>query len=483
VTATPAPTKATTDGGVWAPARRALTAGLVLTITLAAFESFAVATALPVIREDLGGLGLYGWVFSAYLLGSLVGIVIAGDLTDRFGPAVAYGLGLVAFAAGLVVGGLAPTMAVLVGARLLQGAGGGAIPAVAYVVIGRRYPHRIRPRMFAVLSTAWVVPGLVGPALAGAVAENVGWRWVFLGLLPLVALSALLTLPALRAADLGPGDAAREPSRLPTAVAVAAGAGLLLAGLSTELLVLRLVFVPAGLALGLPALRRLVPKGTLTARPGLPATIVARATLTFSFFGAEAYLPLTLTSVRGYSATAAGVALTSATLTWTAASWFQARHYATWGPRRLVTTGHVMVAVGIAGLATVLADGVPVAVAYVAWAVGGGGIGLAYAAITLTVLRDAPEDRQGFTTSALQLCDVLGMALGTGLGGAFVATGDAMGWDEHVGLGLAFGISGAVALAGVAVSRRLADGLGASASDRSTPTRPNAGEAVRPAPG
>jgi predicted MFS family arabinose efflux permease len=280
---------------------------------------------------------------------------------------------------------------------------------------------------------------------------------VFLGLLPLVAVAAALTMPALRTARL-PRPVEREPSRLRQALAVTAGAGLLLAGLSADIGLLRLPLIPAGIAVGLPALRRLVPEGTLTARPGLPATILSRGALTFSFFGAEAYLPLTLTSVRGFSATAAGIALTTATLTWTGASWIQSHYIGRWGPRRLIVTGLALVTVGIAGLATLLADGVPVVVAYVAWAVGGGGIGLAYAAMTLTVLRDAPEGRQGATTSALQLCDVLGMALGTGICGAVVATGEAFGWDERTGLALAFAIAGAAGAAGTAIGRRVRPG-------------------------
>lgn len=443
-------------GGVWDPSRRALTSGLVLTITLAAFESLAVATVMPAVRDDLGGLALYGWVFSAYMLGSLVGIVVAGGLADRSGPVLAYSLGLVLFAAGLIVGGLAPTMPVLVAARLFQGAGGGAIPAVAYTVIGRRYPDAVRPRMFAVLSTAWVVPGLIGPAISGAVADAASWRWVFLGLLPLVLLAAALTLPALRRAELGPAttDVDATP-RLPAALAVAAGAGLVLAGLTADSLLAACLLVPAGFVLGLPALRRLVPPGTLTARAGLPAAILAKGVLTFSFFGADAYLPLALTSERGTSVTAAGIALTTSTLAWTAGSWFQARRIAVWGARRLVTLGFLFVAAGIAGIALVLDDAVPLAVAYVAWTVAGLGMGVGYSPISVTVLRAAPPGREGTTSAALQLSDVLGIALGTGVGGAAVAAGDAAGWDVSVGLSIAFAVTGTVALAGVALTRRL----------------------------
>ena len=103
------------DEGVWAPARRRLTLGLVLTITLVAFEALAISTVLPVVSDDLGGLGLYGWVFSGFFLGSLLGIVAAGQQADARGTAAPFAAGLVLFAAGLLVGGLAPSMGVLVG--------------------------------------------------------------------------------------------------------------------------------------------------------------------------------------------------------------------------------------------------------------------------------------------------------------------------------------------------------------------------------
>src|ERR1700728_5170985 len=97
--------------GLWAPQRRALTAGLVLTITFVASEALAVVTVMPVVARDLGGLRLYGWVFSGFMLGSVIGIVAAGRGADRHGPAVAFVAGVVLFGTGLAIAGLAPSMA------------------------------------------------------------------------------------------------------------------------------------------------------------------------------------------------------------------------------------------------------------------------------------------------------------------------------------------------------------------------------------
>src|SRR5699024_10631260 len=153
--------------------------------TLVGFEALAIATAMPAVEDDLGDIYLYGWVFSAFLLASLVGIAYAGDRADVAGPARPFAIGLGLFAVGLIIGGAAPSMQVLVLGRAIQGLGAGAIPAIAYVAIGLAYPEALRPRMFALNATAWVLPGLVGPAIAGAIAEFLTWRVVFVGLVPL----------------------------------------------------------------------------------------------------------------------------------------------------------------------------------------------------------------------------------------------------------------------------------------------------------
>src|SRR5689334_23528174 len=174
------------SGGLWSAERRPLTVGLVLTITLVAAEALAVSTAMPIVAADLGGLELYGLVFSAFLVGSLVGIVVAGSLIDRRGVVFPFLLGLAFFAVGLALGGAAQSMPMLIGARLIQGIGGGAIPPIAYVAIGRSLPENLRPQMFATLSTAWILPGIFGPAIAGIVAQELHWRLIFFGLLPVL---------------------------------------------------------------------------------------------------------------------------------------------------------------------------------------------------------------------------------------------------------------------------------------------------------
>jgi MFS family permease len=427
--------------------------GLVLAVTFVAFEALAVATILPVVGRHLGDLRLYGWVFSSFLLASLIGIVLAGTLADRIPLAQPMLAGIVLFAVGLVIGGTAPDMVVLVAGRAVQGLGAGVVPAVAYVAISRCYPEESRPRMFAVLSTAWVVPGLVGPAIAALVAAAVGWRWVFLGLVPLVVAAGALVVLALRHVP-RPAIPGTAPVPYLAVLGVAGGAGAALAALSSGIVLVVVVGGIAGSALLAVSLRRLMPPRNLTARPGLTATIFSRSLLTCCFFAGDAYVPYAIVTVRHAPTTLAALALTASTLTWTAGSWVQARYITRWGPRRLVRPGECLVAVGLGVMCLVLLPSVPVALAIAAWALAGGGIGTAYAPLTVTTLDRAAAGEEGRATSALQLCDVLGQAIGTGVAGAVVAAAASrLGHGPGVALAFAFGI--AVALTAVVVAARL----------------------------
>jgi MFS family permease len=428
--------------------------GLVLTVTVVASESLAVVTIMPLVTRDLGGLRLYGWVFSAFLLGSIVGIVAAGRQADRSGPAKPFVVGLVFFALGLAVAGSAPDMTVLVAGRLLQGLGAGAVPAVAYVAIGRAFPEAFQARMMAVLSTAWVVPGIVGPLASATVAHAFGWRWVFLGLLPLVAVTGVLALHGL--VRLGRPDAPPEVEhRISDAVRVAVGTACVLGGLNARPWPVAGGLVVVGGLVALPSLNRLLPPGTFRARAGLPATILSRGLLTFAFFGADAFVTLAIVTVRHHSLAVAGIAVTASTLAWTVGAWIQARSNQRWGGRRLVQLGLTLILVGVTGMLMVLYPTVPMTVAVVAWSTAGLGMGLSYAPTTLMMLRYAPEGREGWASASLSLSDVLGAALGAGFGGAAIAAGAVYGWPLSTSVAIAFVLPGTVALVGLVLSGRL----------------------------
>ena len=444
--------------GLWAPGRRSLIVGLVLTITLVAFEALAVSTVMPIVADELNGIELYGWVFTAFMLGSLIGIVLVGGLIDRRGLGGPFAAGIALFATGLIVGGLAPSMEVLVGARFVQGLGAGTVPPIAYVAIGRSLSEHLRPQMFATLSTAWILPGVVGPALAGIVGETLGWRWVFLGLLPLIVLSAAIAFPAVRTIGPDPSgapNAATLRDRAPLAILVALGTGLLLAGLTSGEPILLVVLGIGGIVLGLFALRRLTPEGTLRAARGLPATVLMRGVITFAFFAVDAYVALALVEWRGLSAAQAGIALTAATISWTAGSWTQAKFSKRWPPERFVRAGVIVLVVGLASFGVVLVPTISPWVALPTFAVAGYAMGLAYSPLALIVLREAPTAEQGRASSAISLTDSLGTALGTGVTGALVAASVRSSGNPAGGLALGFAVAVVVALLGVILSGRL----------------------------
>lgn len=405
---------------IWRGAYGRLTVGLLLIVTTVAYEALAVATILPDTAANLGGLALYGWAFAAFMLANLFGVVVAGWAIDRAGAAPPFLAGAGLFVAGLLSAGLAPSMAVLIGARAVQGLGAGFIGSVAYAVIGRGYPEEVRPRMLALTSSAWVIPGVLGPALAGLVGESVGWRWVFLSVVPLPPIAVLCVLPALR--TLRPAGApAPAGARLLAAAVLTTGAAAFTAGLGLGLQPAGLALAVTGAALTIPALRHLLPPGTLRVAPGLPAAVALMGLLNMVFFGVDAFVPLALSDVRGQSAAFTGLALTAGTLAWTGGAWLQA----TWASRvrrdRLAGAGLLVLALGIAGMILVVFPWTPLVVALATWGVAGLGIGLAYGTFTLTILDEAPPAQQGASTAALQLAAMLGTALGTGVGGVVVA--------------------------------------------------------------
>jgi MFS family permease len=407
--------------------------GLVVVVTVVAIEAMAVATIMPTVVRSLDGLRFYSWAFTAYLLADVVGMVDAGRRTDRVGPRPSLLGGLLLFAVGLVVDALARDMPMLLVGRVLQGLGGGQLIVAVYVVVARAVPAAARPRVFAALSSAWVVPALVGPALA--------------------AVGVILLLPVLRSLPrhVAPDEAAPDPVRLGTTggIVLAVGLGLVQAAAAPIRWWSPLLFV-VGLALGVPPLRRLLPDGALRLRRGLPTVVALRGILTFGFFGAEAYLPLTLTRLHHGTPGVVGIPLTLGALGWSAGSWWQGRPGR--APKRLLWVGFGLVATGVTSLLAVATSATSMWLAVPAWLVAGTGMGLAMPVISVLLLELSPDTDQGANSAALQVSDMVGGILGIAAAGALITPAV----DSHLGAALLAADLGlaAVAVLGALASRR-----------------------------
>ncbi len=452
--------------------RRALSVGILLGVTLSAFEGLAIVTVAPEIATDLGGLSLYGWIFSGYLLASLFSTVIGGSGADRRGPAAVLLLALASFVAGSLVAGFAPSMPWLVAGRIVQGLGGGGLITALYAVVTLAYPDALRPRMLAYMSTAWVLPALVGPSAAGALAEFASWRWVFWGIVPLAALTALLTARAFGRVPRPSGAEAPTARRWPGALALAAATGAMLAalGAAEAQSVWAAAAIPAA-AVAVVFLRRLVPAGTLTLARGLPAAVAARGLLFAGFIGVEAFLALALVRVHGVAPTWVGAVIAVGAISWTSGSWLQDRlERGPWRRSLRVLLGAGILCIGLAlQLVAVLVPAGGLVVSVLGWSLAGAGMGSAHSAATALAFAAAPEGREGRVASALQLADQVAAAVATGLGGTLLALGraadgpfaalvgaDRVGVQSGVALALAAGL--AFALVGAVAAARLSGG-------------------------
>lgn len=436
-------TDAAPQDGLWVPARRAMTIGLVLLVTLIAFEALAVNTALPDAADELGHLGLYGWVFSAFMLSTVASIAVSGRAIDRRGLYPVLAVGAPLFCLGLVIGASAPTMLVLVGGRIVQGLGAGAVSSVANVAIGRAYPPQLRAAMLAVMSSSWVVPGLVGPGISALIATTFGWRWVFALLIPIVALATILTLPALKPFG-AVGASPEEPSRRTAdPLLVAIGFAFVIGGLSNAHDLWPLALSAIGLGVAGPPLARLSPIGTFRLERGPAAAIALNGVISCAFFAVDAFIPLAVTEVRHRSVGFAGFALTTGALSWTAGAWVTARIGNRWALRSRIRSGFGLVATGIALVLLGLRQDVPIAIFPGAWLVAGLGMGLGYQGLTLVVFgagsgKDDDGGPAATTVAARQMFDTLGNAIGTGVVGACVAIAAASSGSPKAALSVAF---------------------------------------------
>ncbi|GGK74263.1 MFS transporter [Planomonospora parontospora subsp. parontospora] len=445
---------------IFGPRYRTATLGILLVVTLIAFEGMSIGAVMPDVSKDLDALDLYGMSFSAFLIAGLFANVAAGLWSDRRGHAVPFLLGVALFVTGMVMAGAAGSKEVFIAARAVQGLGGGAVIVAIYVMIVRVYPPEARPRVFAGLSSAWVLPALVGPGLGGLIADTVGWRWVFYGIVPLVVPALVMLLPALRGGDgdtpePGTGPRSRPLRMTLAALATAAGGGTLLYGVE------RLDTAPlpggaataAGLVLLAAGLPRLLPPKALRFGRGLPTTVMMRGVLASAFFGVNAFIPLVLKEEFGFSTTQAGVALTIGALGWSGGSYLQTRRE--FDRPTLVRLGATAVTAGILLTALALLPGMTGWIMAPAWMVAGFGMGIGTTSVSITTMRQSPDDEQGANSAALQVVDTLGGALTIGFGGVLV---NLIGHDDiATGYTAIIAMTAAIGVLGTAVAGRMRD--------------------------
>ncbi|HYJ51360.1 MAG TPA: MFS transporter [Microbacterium sp.] len=447
---------------IWGTRYIWVTVGAVALIFLAAVQSLAVTTVMPIVSDDLNGDTLYAVAFAGTLATSVIGMVAVGAWSDRSGPKAPLYAAVALFLIGLVIAGLAPTMPILVVGRLIQGLGTGGQTVALYVVVARVYPPQVHGRVFAAFSAAWVVPSLIGPFLAGAVTEYLHWRWVFLGVAALTLVAFTLIALRLHATPLHtdePQDGKVGP-RLACAVAVAIGA--LALSLAGELGSWSVLLVAASVLIIGFAARPLLPPRTLLSGRGLPSVVLMRGLIAGALFGAEIYVPYLLIAEYDFSPTWAGLALTAAALTWAAASDVQGRVGDRIGNARITLIGSALLFTSLVVAGAVAWGHLHPAVLIVGWAFAGAGMGLMYPRLTVLTLAYSTPQNQGFNSSALSISDAVGAAASiAAMGLVFTAL-----TATDAGFVAVFAIAGALALLALVPGLRLGHAHEAAAEVR-----------------
>jgi EmrB/QacA subfamily drug resistance transporter len=409
--------------------RRLVTLGVLGGTFLAAIEATIVATAMPTVIQQLGGLAHYSWVFSAYILASTVTVPLWGRLSDIHGRRSYYLAAVGLFLLGSALSGAAHSMPQLIAFRAIQGLGAGGLIPLGTTIIGDLYTLDERARAQALFSGVWGAASIVGPLIGGFITEAISWRWVFYLNLPFGLIAAALV-----------GSALVEPARRTTHRIDYRGAALLSGAVTLLLIALSQTGVRDG-RLDVRTLTALYATSFLlgllfvwlerrVAEPIMPMDLLANrrvgsATLTgfltgIAMFGVIDFVPLFVQSTLGGNATQGGSALTPLLLGWVSMSFVTSRVLPRVGFRRMVVGGLAFVTLGFAGLLQI-GEGSSLTSLYLALGVMGIGMGMTMLSLLLAQQSAVSRDRLGIATSLGQFARSIGAAVGVAMMGAVMA--------------------------------------------------------------
>ncbi len=406
-------------------------AGLLLGMLLAALDQTIVATALPSIVRDLGGLEHYSWVFSAYMLASTVTVPLYGKLSDLYGRRPFFLLGIILFSTGSVLSGVAGSMAMLIVGRGVQGLGAGALIPLALAVIGDIIPARRRPKWQGAMGAMFAVASVLGPAVGGWLTDNATWRWCFFVNLPIAAT-------ALAVVWFGFEPKQRHERHSidylgATLLVLGASAGLLAAvwgGTEYPWGSVQIVglLVASALLLGAFVLQErraaepILPP-PLFRNPTVRVAIVALFMLGAAMFGTIIYVPLFVQRVLGESATSSGTVLTPLMLGLITTSLTAGQIVSRTGRYRpVLLTGPVVTGIGLYLLTRISVDTSSLAVTRDIVLVGLG-IGLLFSTFTVVVQNSVARTEIGIATATTQFFRSIGATVGVTVMGTIVTAG------------------------------------------------------------
>jgi EmrB/QacA subfamily drug resistance transporter len=404
--------------------------GLMIGLFLAALDQTIVATALPTIVGELGGLENLSWVVTAYLLASTASSPLYGKVSDLYGRKRVFQFAIVLFLVGSTLAGLAQDMSQLIAFRAVQGLGAGGLIVMALTIIGDVVSPRQRGRYQGYMGAVFALSSVAGPLLGGLFVDHLSWRWVFyvnipIGIVALVVTSAVLNIPITHTG----------PRRVDYA-----GAVLLVAGVSAMLLVTVWGGTEhawdsptiVGLAVGSVVLTGLfLARERVAAEPILPLRLFRNRVFTLtgvagfivglSMFGGIVFLPLFLQVVTGASATSSGMLILPLMVGVIAASIASGRLITRTGRYKIYpVTGTALMVAGLFLLSRMDAD-VSRSYSSLAMLVFGVGIGLVLQVLVLAVQNSVEQRDLGAATSTTTFFRSLGGAFGTAIFGAIMA--------------------------------------------------------------